>query len=321
MRLGRLAAAYSVGVLGWIAGRRTRLQNWPPFELLDLFGWALYLPLPLLATSAAVKRDRRAVAPLALVAAAFAAEYGHRYIPRSAPQAPPGAEVLRVAGANLWLRNRQPDAVAEMVEALAPDVIAFHELQSWMEEWLVARIGHLYPHRVSHAGPGSWGHGVFSKHPLTPREHAVGPDLSYQEVDIHLPDADLSLLSVHPDTPGTGPSDFDTSKQERALDEILDRIRAAPHPVVAVGDFNISDRHRFHRRLTEPLGDAFAAGGRGVGFTWRDPVPVIRIDHVLHDRRLTPLTAWTGRIPGSDHRYVCAEIAVPPGARTVTLNP
>jgi len=66
--------------------------------------------------------------------------------------------------------------------------------------------------------------------------------------------------------------------------------------------------------------DAYREAGQGPGLTYpvgvpffgvRAPWPLFRIDHVFYRGKLEVSRAWTGVLPGSDHRYVMAELVRP----------
>ncbi|HVL82424.1 MAG TPA: endonuclease/exonuclease/phosphatase family protein, partial [Actinomycetota bacterium] len=121
----------------------------------------------------------------------------------------------------------------------------------------------------------------------------------------------LALGVERPRTPpGRGPRSFDPQSQAVTVDALLTRIEAVDGPLIVAGDLNISDRHRFYRHLRRHLGDAHRDAGAGFGFTWRAPRPFVRIDYVLRSDHWGTGRSETGTIPGSDHRYVYADLVL-----------
>ena len=61
--------------------------------------------------------------------------------------------------------------------------------------------------------------------------------------------------------------------------------------------------------------DAWDIAGRGRGATWPANsflryLPGVRIDHMYLSEELTATKVRRGTLPGSDHRYVVADIAL-----------
>jgi endonuclease/exonuclease/phosphatase (EEP) superfamily protein YafD len=135
----------------------------------------------------------------------------------------------------------------------------------------------------------------------------------------------VDLLNVHPSIPRirsaqVGPLELpiglDTQSQAAAVDLELQRITAAPRALLVVGDLNMTDRQPSYQRLRVRLGDAFREAGWGLGLTFPQdrtlhglPLPVIvRLDYILHSDVFTATSAHVGIGPGSDHRFVVADL-------------
>lgn len=104
--------------------------------------------------------------------------------------------------------------------------------------------------------------------------------------------------------------------------EMLDELRrwATRHRAVLMGDFNATADHARFRRL-EASGFSDALDGTGWSATWpagRLVPPLLRLDHALLSQGLTPRSAGTLSIPGSDHRGVVVDIA-PTGTWSMSL--
>ena len=83
------------------------------------------------------------------------------------------------------------------------------------------------------------------------------------------------------------------------------------------GDFNATGDHEPMDELlgTHGLRDAFTEVGRGVGATWPQwdgpVIPVMRLDHVVLTDTVAALSAQVQDSPGSDHRRLSVELALP----------
>jgi endonuclease/exonuclease/phosphatase (EEP) superfamily protein YafD len=101
--------------------------------------------------------------------------------------------------------------------------------------------------------------------------------------------------------------------QARALAAALP---AAPRPLVVAGDLNAAESSAvLGTLLATGLRDAFAAAGRGWGFTYghtlRPRVSFLRIDHILVSDDVEVVRAFVGGKDASDHRPVIADLRLP----------
>lgn len=87
-------------------------------------------------------------------------------------------------------------------------------------------------------------------------------------------------------------------------------LETETRPFIVAGDFNSTPHHWDYGHLAENLVDAFAAGGRGIGFTYHARLPVVRIDHVLASGHWAVASARVAREPASDHFPVVAALVL-----------
>jgi vancomycin resistance protein VanJ len=328
-RLGLVAAlcaVYALGMLGWHALRFTPVGGWWPFEVVDIFAVWAYLAVPPLLLLALLARSRPAVLWLGATVALFAWDYGWLFLPRSAPTARAETTSLRVMTANLLVVNGDLDGIAASILAEAPDVVAIQELGYDQAGFFATRLSDRYPHQVLEPNGAPWGLGVISRYPLT-REGPAEPApnaCACQRLRVDLGGRAFTLLNVHPPPPSIGwtrlgpwpaPGRFDAGGTEATLRLALEQLDGVTGPVVVLGDFNTGDRQPSYRALRRRFGDAHRAAGWGFGFTFPNlplgeapAVPLVRIDYVMHDAAWTAAAARTGTIPGSDHRYVAADL-------------
>lgn len=86
-------------------------------------------------------------------------------------------------------------------------------------------------------------------------------------------------------------------------EDIRKIIQDSPHPVIVGGDFNdVPSSHTYQRILTDGLKDAWAVAGNGMGTTFTGPLPFLRIDFLLVDKRLTVHSVERVETGYSDHR-------------------
>jgi endonuclease/exonuclease/phosphatase family metal-dependent hydrolase len=226
---------------------------------------------------------------------------------------------LRVLTANLKNGGADPPALARVVEALGPDVVAVQELAPLQADALagVLPFGKLEPSR-DHMGMGIALRrpGAVSRVPL-PHRSAYAAEVELEGC----PGRPIEIVNVHIAAPHRPPPWWTLPyrrRQLRALEAYLDGA-ARPHRAL-VGDLNSTPVWPLYRRLARRFRDAaLDAAGRDGGRTaltwgpWPGSPRLLRIDHVLvagldvRGVRVVP-------IAGSDHSALVVDLALPGGA-------
>jgi endonuclease/exonuclease/phosphatase family metal-dependent hydrolase len=306
-----------------------------------LFAGGLIFPLIATVTGMGLLRG----APLLASVAVFWGQFvGSRQRVRSVKSEDPR---LRVMTANLLDTNRR---LAEMVEAIrqeSPDLLALQEVHPTQVRALREALSASYPYEWFLPGPQmptpgqSEGMGILSRHPFQ-RLDVVQPDTApgvmglvpnasnpTQVFTLHMDGRTIDVVHMHPRIPVPRfcrvlglpfPCGLDNSARERDVQAIIARAKTLSDDAILLGDMNATDQCREYRLLAREWRDAFRAVGRGLGMTFpvgvrffglHSPWPLFRIDYVLLRGALYPITARTGAMPGSDHRYVVADISWP----------
>ncbi len=266
-------------------------------------------PLPVLA---ALVLRRRVVAFVALAAGLVLAA---ALVPRvlgGSPDAPAGPR-LTVMSSNQFLGNAEPAAVVALVRERRVDVLSLLELsREALGRLDAAGLRELLPHRVVDAGPEREGNGsaVLAARPL--RRVPVPPGgMAQPAALVRVPGAPpVRVQAVHPLPP------IDRAKLAawRADLRRLPPAGGTRTLGVLAGDFNATlDHHELRRLLAAGYDDAAEALGEGLVPTWPTGRRLGRltIDHVLADERVTPVRFTVHTLPGTDHRAVVADLALP----------
>ena len=321
-------------LLIWQLLRFTPVGAWAPFEVVDIFGLALFAPLPLLLLLSMLCASRRAGLVLMIPILLLAFSYGPLFLPRTIPSifranSLTSGGTLRVMTANLLVSNDDLSAVAGLMLVEHPDVVAFQELSPSMAEYLGRQLKTQYPYQLLEPATSPAGLGILSRYPIQPEPmgEALPRDCFCQRVTIEHGGRTMTLVNVHPWAPRVRyfrvgrlpiPTSFEPEQTRRGLEAALEGLDARAGSLIVLGDFNLSDRQPFYRQLRRTLLDAHAEAGWGLGlsfpalaFEGLPDLSLVRIDYIMHDRSLTARSARTGITPGSDHRHVVADLALP----------
>lgn len=314
---------YAGFVLTWELLRYTPVGHWWPFELLDIFGLLTFAPLPLLLLIGVLCASRRAALLLVLPISVLAWEYGALFLPRPTPTV---GQSLRVLSTNLLVSNRDLAQVSAMIVAEQPDIVAIQELGPAMAEHLARELGSRYPHQILAPSDVPNGLGILSRYPFTVEPGAGGDDpiCACQRVILEVEGHSIAFVNVHPLPPTVSyrrlgplpvPTSFDDDRPRRSIERVLERVTGREGPVIVAGDFNVGDRQPLYRRMRNALQDAHREAGWGFGYSFPavgvyglPAMSIIRIDYILHNEMLTARASRVGSMPGSDHRYVVADL-------------
>ncbi len=226
---------------------------------------------------------------------------------------------LRILSANLWNGRADGEAFANIVTALAVDVVAVQELSPEQAEALSAALPHgeFEPDRT-HTGMGiaMARPGEFFRVPMPCRDT--------RGVRLHARDwpcinGSIEILNVHIMAPHVlhhRPGPFVTrTAQVRALEEFIQGGSQAQ--LAAVGDFNSTPMWPAYRRIASHLSDAAVLAaersGRSPSPTWGPWVSaprLLRIDHGFV-RGCEVEQFQVIDIPKSDHSAVVMDISSP----------
>lgn len=198
-----------------------------------------------------------------------------------------------------------------------------HAMQAWPYTYFDFKV--YNSHR-------QFGNVVFSRYPLTDK-HTIPFDsrASISSCCHVIVDGDtLCLIINHLESNRLDPSDMDSlaaklTDQHSNLNHKLaaaaairhDQARAvrrevyrSEYPVIVAGDINDIPHSFTYRHLSQGLRDCFLETNfMKIGNTFPLPIFGVRIDYILCDKRLTPLTTKVVQTKGSDHYPVLSTIA------------
>lgn len=306
--VGRFASIL-VAVLGaLVLGGVLDTLLWPG-PVLALFRPQLTLALALAAVLALAARRPRA----ALAGGAIAVLGAILLLPavRGPVPEPPavGAPTVRLLVLNLWRRNDDVAAVAELIRRERPDVVALIELTPAWERALTPALAQ-YPVRAAETNEGAAGIGLYGRGVLSdPKLVRLFEDgRASVEAGLALPGGRrASLLVVHPTT-GLLPGKLGTHRS--SLDAVGAWAAERGRRVAVCGDLNAAPWMRSLRRTLDRGGLRAALPGGLLDGSWpalprplRAPLDGCLVGAGVRAR------AELGPGVGSDHLPVLVELA------------
>ena len=256
-------------------------------------------------------RRRRALAVLtgtvALLTALHLAWIGPLFVPdqRAARTAP-----FRVMTLNMLYGRADPAQVADISERA--DIVILAEVTPAALQSLEAKAWYKrFPYSVGHSEMGVGGTAVYSRFRLS-NAKLIGPtEFQQWAVMAEVPGVGpVRLLAVHPCNPYCGGDRWHSDHQLIWNAATEDQVA----PTIIAGDFNAVEDHGPMQRLRR-LGLSSASDIVGAGWLPTFPAghrtipPLLPIDHVLVNDRLTATSVTTFSVSGTDHRGLLTTLA------------
>lgn len=223
------------------------------------------------------------------------------------------APSIRLVSANVKFDNPDLDTLMEELRAEDPDILFIQEYTDDVRAAIErAGLAEAMPHQVGTGDLIPLGTAIYSKLPLADGEIWYVDGNPMSRATVRVGSRDVRLYNLHP----TSPTDrYAISLWNNQWPDILRELEAEEGPLIAAGDFNLTQHHRWYQKLLEgPLHGCYEDRGRGNATTWPNGaqglLPEIRIDHVVLSPGLTCLAIREGKGTGSDHRPMIADIAV-----------
>ena len=82
-------------------------------------------------------------------------------------------------------------------------------------------------------------------------------------------------------------------------------------PIIFGGDFNSSYQSNLYNAIPKIMGDftnTFDKSGKGIGNTFTNYFPIIRIDHIYSSRHFSVVDSKSAKTQNSDHRMVISDL-------------
>ncbi len=295
----------------------------------------LFMPLPVALLLAWLTRRRRMFVGLLVPVAVAAFLWVGTFLPGHAagPAVLNRESTITVMTFNIEAGNRDLDDLEDAILSSGAQLVALQELNEDVGVALAERLKATHPYADLAPCPpcGDWGSlGVLSAYPLEPVAGDLGgPSARNPQLTLlHHPKGDILVVNVHnfstPRFPQIWPEEITRAivSREAVAAALAELARNSATPVLAVGDFNTTERSGAYRTITQVLEDSWRALGFGFGSTFHGGAPegspsrlslpnwLLRIDYIFHSRDLTTVSVkvapWRH---ASDHRPVTAVIS------------
>ncbi len=235
----------------------------------------------------------------------------------------PVGQPVRVLTCNTHYGRGGVARIAALIDRWQPDVVCLQEVCAFRETpdpgpefrrqlagWHIAAAGEQM---TLTRRPQRW----TTTH-VVPGHHAY----HVLEVGLDLGGTPLTIFNTHVET-AAGPEMIDDgwAKMPRFIHgmnavrathaQVIDAaLDAARGPKILCGDFNTPPLGHYYAYFQRRLTDAFTQSGCGLGYTFRADFPVLRIDYVWLDERVTATRCTPLPDAGSDHLPLLAELVV-----------
>jgi endonuclease/exonuclease/phosphatase family metal-dependent hydrolase len=249
--------------------------------------------------------------------------------------------------AHYWSGKKdQSEGIFSYINDNKPDILCFQEFAlqdpgKFSMEYIKSKLPFL-PHAAiefNFTSPSrKHGLAIFSRYPIIQSGHE-----HFQDTKNMMLFADLlvgndtlrvynnHLESIHFDRDEFQWIDTTTNKSRIPRDkvtEIIDRMKSAyikraaqadlvrksidlsGPGVIVCGDFNDTPVSYATRKIGRNLYDSFRSGGRWLGITFPNVRAPLRIDYILHSRKMVSTDYQIGKVKYSDHRPVSCVIGI-----------
>jgi endonuclease/exonuclease/phosphatase (EEP) superfamily protein YafD len=221
------------------------------------------------------------------------------------------AEILKVFLANVHNTNQEVSPLARQIVKEQPDIVVLLEFHP-QHLTMMNGMGRAFPYRFKPKDGHYFGLGLWSRHPLNAAHlRFLGQsELPTLDTRVEIGLQEVRLVASHLDSPVRVPA----IKRNRQLMALGKYLQNSKPPLLAMGDFNVSQWSPYYKQFEKISGLINCRRGFGVLPTWPSFLPDlarIPIDHCLASPGLTMKEVHAGAPVGSDHLPLIFSLRVP----------
>jgi endonuclease/exonuclease/phosphatase (EEP) superfamily protein YafD len=211
---------------------------------------------------------------------------------------------------SLNMKWGQADVDQIRSQARDADIVVLVEVTPTAFATVRSRLGQRFPYAVPNQITMGNQSLILSRHPLTDARPLPSTNQQWTASTTVPGTGKINVIAAHPCNPLCGKDQWRT--EHAALLQRAEELDDGPE--VIAGDFNATDDHGPMRAMARH-GFISATDITGAGWMPTYPAdhrimpPLIEIDHVLVNRRLTALSIKTFRVAGTDHLGLIARLA------------
>jgi vancomycin resistance protein VanJ len=329
-----LAYAYSALIAGYLILRLIFWDSlWPVGFAGDFLPWIL-LPIFLLPILAFFIIKKRWFAIVSSVACIWLVGWLHvTYFSPQPANISDSPLSVKVFSANFGWHTKSPQALVDLIKSEKPDLICLQEINEDDTEAVFSKLAALYPH---HRGRGY--HVMLSRYPIRSFQglHLGGGNEPQERAIIEMNGQDVVLYNISNTPPWIRQQKilpfltipvYDYPERPAQIKDLVRRLQKETLPVIAAGDFNLTEQSQDYHNLRAVMRDAFRTAGWGLGFTWPHGwalnllnqklngelnFPLVRLDYVWYSQHWGAKSAKVLPAIGSEHLPVGAELRMQP---------
>jgi vancomycin resistance protein VanJ len=329
-----LAYAYSALIVGYLILRLIFWDSlWPVGFAGDFLPWIL-LPIFLLPILAFFIIKKRWFAIVSSVACIWLVGWLHvTYFSPQPANISDSQPSVKVFSANFGWHTKSPQALVDLIKSEKPDLICLQEINEDDTEAVFSKLAALYPH---HRGRGY--HVMLSRYPIRSFQglHLGGGNEPQERAIIEMNGQDVVLYNISNTPPWIRQQKilpfltipvYDYPERPAQIKDLVRRLQKETLPVIAAGDFNLTEQSQDYHNLRAVMRDAFRTAGWGLGFTWPHGwalnllnqklngelnFPLVRLDYVWYSQHWGAKSAKVLPAIGSEHLPVGAELRMQP---------
>ncbi|MGL5192263.1 MAG: endonuclease/exonuclease/phosphatase family protein [Chroococcales cyanobacterium] len=238
---------------------------------------------------------------------------------------------VKVLSLNLSWHSTKTETLVELLQSETPDLVLLQEPTHRNTHKVVPYVEELYPYTF-------FGNrvGMFSRYPIVDKKmiHLAELEEFQQRAIVDIEGQPVVVYNVQTTAPWIRPQPwignltiptYEDGDRNLQIADLIDRINKETLPVIAAGDFNLTDTSQDYRRLQSIMEDAYKQSGFGFGFTWphgwplSDLIksinwtlthPLFRIDQIWYSSEWSATSSQVLPPTGSEHLPVEASVAL-----------
>lgn len=324
-----LACAYSALIAGYLILRLIFWDRlWPVAFAGTFVPWILFpiFLLPILAFFAIKKRWSAIVSSVACLWLV-----GWLHVTYFSPQPAPasGEPSIKVLSLNCGWYKTSSENLADLIQQEQPALIFLQEIVGKHAEGAFVWLKASYPYQL-----GKPPVAILSKYPILSSEmiHLAGHREVQQRAVIQMNRQDVAVYNISMTSPWIRPHKilpfltvpaYEYADRSAEIKDLVGRLQKETLPVLAAGDFNMTDQSQDYHNLSAVMRDAFRTAGLGFGFNWPHGwdlnlfskklngefnFPLVRIDYIWSSPHWGSRSAKVLPAAGSEHLPVGAEL-------------